>query len=250
MVSNSWAVVTPNGDFLSTSARQGVAKWRELPKKDRLKLADLGKPNGPVEPAPPANGLVLKVFSRALDRDKAGKLAIYRNPTTHMTKEAQRDHLWLTEKEWRALVPEEPTRGVKVAFPAALLDRFCRRALIDLVRSSGNGGPRPPATVREQAVELVVTEVTDKVIRFRAEGAARYGGAGDSEDAFRLGGIVEYDRKATAFTRFDLVALSDAGHYDEYTKKRTALGIAFEVTPATAPMDRVRPSSYYDAYFD
>src|SRR5262249_32896205 len=134
----------------------------------------------------------------------------------------------------------------------------CRRYLIDLVRVGGNGGPRRPEHVRSQEMHLTVEEVTAAKLRLRLAGEAKgvsfgpgYGvkGKAGRVDGFRLWGVVESDRRAGAFTRFDAVALSETGHYDEHGKKVMPLGVAFELTAAKAPADRVRPSSYFQNYF-
>ena len=143
---NECAVVTPNGRLLSHSPAEGLAKWRQLPAAERKRLDDLGKYDTAHDPAPPPGGVILRVFARGLVRDPQGKLQIYKTKVAR-SLEAGRDHLWLTEAEWRSLVPSGAKAGETLPVPQPLTDRICRRYLIDLVRVGGNGGPRRPEQV-------------------------------------------------------------------------------------------------------
>jgi hypothetical protein len=68
-------------------------------------------------------------------------------------------------------------------------------------------------------------------------------------DTFHLLGYLCADGQGKKVSRFDLVALSPTGHYDQIGQKNMPLGVAFELAPATVPANRVRPHSYYQAYF-
>jgi hypothetical protein len=254
---NEMAIATPNGKLLSAYAEGGLKAWKELPRTERTKLDDLGKYDVSRDPAPPAGGLVLKVFARPLERDSAGVLHVYRHAKAHLSQEPGRDFLWLTAEEKKALTPASVSKGDIIKVTAAIADRLCRRYLIDLVRIGGEGGPRNPNNVRSQELTLTVEEAGERV-RLRLEGTARYMTHGPEfgvtnregrEDVFRLRGMVEYEAKTGMVRRFDAVALCETGHYDEIGKKVTPLGIAFELTSAELPADRVRPHSWYHDYF-
>jgi hypothetical protein len=254
---NEVAVVTPNGRLLSHSLTEGLNKWKKLPKARRKTLEDLGKNNAALDPAPPAKGLILKVYARGLERDSAGRLRIYKTKVAR-SLEAGRDHLWLKEAEWQALLPARFRKGEKRQVPQPLVDRICRRCLIDLVRVGGNGGPRRPEEVLAREIHLTVTEVTPRNIRMSLDGSARLAthdrgsGAFNKEgkvDTFQLLGRLEYDRAKKVFTRFAVVAFSETGHYDEINRKVLPLGVAFELTRGDTPADRVPPSSYGKDYF-
>jgi hypothetical protein len=253
---NEWAVVTPNGQVLAHDLKQGLEKWRALPEAERRRLDDLGKYDPALEPAPPPKGLIVQVYARGLSRAGDG-WALYRHPKAHLSREPGRDHLWLTEAEWRSLIPQRPQVGDRAAVSAALTDRLCRRYLIDLVRIGGEGGPRRREDVLGQELTLTVVAVTEEVVRLRLEGAARYRTRGREhgapkegrEDAFTILGHIEYDRKADAVRRFDVVALCPTGHYDEVGQASAALGVAFELSRGQTPAERARPSSYFADYF-
>jgi hypothetical protein len=255
---NEVAVVTPNGRMLSADLSAGLAQWKQLPKAERKQLDDLGPYDPAVYPAPPPRGLILKVYARGLERDDEGRLHIYRNPKAHLSREPGRDHLWLTEAEWKSLVPARCRKGDSFAVPGPIADRICRRYLIDLVRVGGNGGPRRPEQVLSQEVGLTVTEVSSERIRLRLDGSARfvihgpeYGAKGKEGkvDDFRLLGFLDYDARREAFTRFDMVALSETGHFDEAGQAIRPLGVAFQLTRGDVPADRVAPSSFTKVYF-
>jgi hypothetical protein len=256
---NEVAVVTPNGKLLSADPAAGLAKWRQLPEAERKHLDDLGPYDPAAYPVPPTHGLLVKVYARGLERDGDGRLHIYRNPKAHLSREPARDHLWLTEAEWKSLVPARCRRGDSFAVPGPIADRICRRYLIDLVRVGGNGGPRQPERVLSQELGLTVEDVSSERIHFRLDGSARfvihgpeYGARGKEGkvDDFQLLGYLDFDGTKQVFTRFDIVALSDTGHFDEAGRVIRPLGVAFELTKGNVPADRVAPSSFSKDYFD
>jgi hypothetical protein len=254
---NEVAVVTPNGQLLSHSLNEGLAKWEKIPETERKTLEDLGKYDTTLDPVPPTGGLVLKVYARGLMRDPVGRFQIYKTEVAR-SREPGRDHLWLTQAEWQALVPARPAPGEVVAVPAPIVERICRYCLIDLVRVGGNGGARRREDVRSGEWRLTVAEVTPASVRLRLDGSARLvthdrgSGAVDKEgkvDAYQVLGILSYDRKQESFTRFDLVGLSETGHYDDIHRKALPLGVAFQLAHGQAPADRVAPSSFGKDYF-
>src|SRR5437588_73498 len=69
---------------------------------------------------------------------------------------AARDHLWLTEEEWKALVPEKPRKGDKVPLPPAVAERVLRFHLVDNTRGEPPSWRRDQ--VRSQELTLTVEE--------------------------------------------------------------------------------------------
>jgi hypothetical protein len=255
---NETAVVTPNARILSASPEEGLAKWEKLPEADRKTLEDFGRYDPKLDPVPPPGGLILRVFARGLARAPDGRLEVYRNPKAHLSREAGRDFLWMTRAEWQSLVPAEPRPGQRRAVPAPLVDRVCRRYLIDLVRVGGEGGPRGRADTLHEELTLTVESADADRVRLRLDGSAAFRthgpehGAPGKEgraDAFRLLGFLDYEARKQAFTRFDVVALSETGHFDEAARKVLPLGVAFELTRGDTPADRTRPHSLHDDYF-
>lgn len=254
---NEMAVVTPNGQLLSHNLDEGLKKWQALPADQRRKLDDLGIFVGSFLPAPPPRGLIVKVFSRGLIRDDQGKLQIYKTDVAR-SREPGRDHLWLTESETKSLIPDAAKVGSRQQVAPPIVDCICRRYLIDLVRVGGNGGPRRPEDVLSEQLQVIIESLSASEIRLRLEGSARLAtrdvgsGARKNEpklDDFVLSGYATYDRSRSHFTRFDLIVVSETGHYDEINKKVLPLGFAFELTTTATPANLAPPSSYADRYF-
>jgi len=247
------AVVTPNAELLAHGLEEGLKKWKEIPAEKRGTLADFGEYDAKLDPAPPAGGLRFRVFARGLLRAESRKLEIYKTQVTR-SLEAGRDHLWLTAEEAKALAPAEAREGATVKAPDAVVDRISRTCLIDLVRVGGNGGARKADEVQSREMVLKVKAVTAAEVRLEVSGSARVstrdpGSGGPKVDEYRFTGEAVYDRARGGFARFDVVAFSETGHYDEIAKKVLALGVAFELTTGDAPADRLPPSSYGPGYF-
>lgn len=185
------------------------------------------------------------------------------------TPQAQPDHVWLAESEWRALMPAQPRRGDNVPVPASLADRLVRCHLNPL-HVYGEANPLEQQQVRAAEVTLTVAETSADVVRLRLEGFARLGKAvtpavKKSRRAFlnqwgyepRLLGYLEYNPRTRTFTRFDVVALGDQfgrlGLFDSAARPGLQpLGIAFELVRHPAPADRIPPGRTMPArtYFD
>lgn len=248
---NDMAVVSPNGDLLHHSLAEGLAKWRAMAEADRKKLVDYGAYDASLDPQPPPKGAVFKVWARAFSRRDDRSLEIYKTKVTR-SFEAGRDHLWLTERELASLVKAEPRPGMTVEVPGPVVDRICRTCLVDLVRVGGNGGARRPEQVLSREMRLTVVETTPR-IRFTVSGSARLSthdagsGARGKEpkvDEYRFTGEATYDAAAGRFERFDFVAFSETGHYDEVASKTLPFGIGFELVSAEAAMDRIPPAHF------
>jgi hypothetical protein len=250
---NEIAVVTPNAKLLSQNPRAGLAMWRQMPASERRRLEDLGKYDSKANPVPPANGLILNVYSRALKRDVAGRLGYYRGKA-FSTLEAGRDHLWLTEKEWQALLPGQRAAGQKYDFPASVLQRLCRRCLISLVSPGGLGRFRRPEEVFAKELKVTVEENSPSRVRLRFDGSCRLasegpgGGAADAVrgDYYQLRGHMHYDPARKAVTRFDLAAFSETGYYDADTTPPASapFGVAFALSKGDTDMERFPPTGF------
>jgi hypothetical protein len=254
---NEVAVVTPNARLLAHSPDAGLKKWQQLPASERKRLDDFGPYDAKLDPQPPAGGLILKVYARGLVPNAEGRLQVYRTKVAR-SLEPGRDSLWLTAAEAKALVPARPRQGQQHGVPEPIVDRICRRYLIDLVRVGGNGGPRRPEDVLGKDMHLTVEKVTPDLLNLRLDGSARLttrdagSGARGKEgkvDTFQILGFLAYDRQGQVFKRFDMVALSETGHYDEINVKTLPLGVAFELTGDKTPTERFRPSSFGKDYF-
>jgi hypothetical protein len=251
--------------------------FRKLPEEDRKpsagKLAEL-TPGEQAIVAPPKNGLVLRVHTRAMARDEKGEYRkvtvedyplcegnLKRFETSSHYFGPNTDYMWITEAEWLELIPARPSKGDKVEVTKAITRRL---ALFHLMprRLTSEGAGWGKSALKTAKLSLIVTDVSDSQVRFRAEGLAHLGSAYDADKATTpngplafgyeapLHGIVEYDRKKNAFTRFDLIALGDVwGRWGDANGKsqtverpgRNPILIAFELATGGSPSDRLPP---------
>jgi hypothetical protein len=262
---NIGVMCTPDGTWLGDKdIDKALAAWAKLPADSRRPGAVQVEDRGPYDPAkasvPPPGGLIVREYYRELDKDGKGQLCVPRKRGELMAggkryellEEPNRDFLWLTEAEWKALVPETAKEGDAFPLPDSVRDRILRFHLIDAAK--GLNGPWSPAQVRKGDVALTVTEATADRIQLRLDGAALLADKADailSEECLdaRIGGYLEYDRKARTWTRFDIVA---AGPYrgtrgdcqgagGSGKKVNTTLGFVFELAPRESWVNGVPP---------
>jgi hypothetical protein len=286
---SQWAV-TASGKVLEANSHNGLGfnikkaleKWKALPEAERapgaIKIGDIGERDVlRALPAPPAGGLILKIYYRAFMRDggqlryvtgkdlwhdDAGKKSeaefdqLYPGQIT--TPQAQPEHMWLTESEWKSLLPSDPKIGDQSMVPAGIRDRFIRWHLNPL-SVYGETNALEPKAVRAGELTLTVEAVSASSVRLRLEGFARLGNEAPKDVAEgkhacvdqwgyepRVLGFIEYDRRSQAITRFDVVALGDhfgrLGICDSATRVGLQpLGISFELVTGDAPADRIPP---------
>lgn len=271
---NCFVLTTPSGKKLAggnggggaaEALAKGLAEWKKMPQAERKLL-----PKGAVAElpealrcTPPAGGLILKSYIRNLRWDADGRLASIGPGDLKDRKafpdwnsiytEPQRYNVWLTEPEWRSLIPKEPAKGDKFEVPAAIRLRLFRYHLVN--GTFGLPGAWKDADIRKGSLTLTVEETTPR-LKVRLEGIATLtsdadlGKAARGYDA-RLLGDLEFDAQRKAFTRFDILALGDywGGDYEGGRFKRpgrTPLGIAFSLTTSDTAVDRVPPRVHMD----
>lgn len=200
-------------------------------------------------PSPPRETLVLRSHTRACEYDAKGEVirstkgkdggSVY----AWLTGPA-RDWLWLSEAEWKSLVPANPRKGMSLPVPRPVTYRICRFYLDDTCQG-GHWFWESAKQVRSADLTVTVQEVSDAEIRLRLTGAALLVN-GDGNTRLRrceanFLGYLNYDRDRKAFTRFDVVALGDYDlHESTSQRQRTditvakVLGVAFDLaTPDT-----------------
>jgi hypothetical protein len=282
--------VTAGGKVLEETGRAGIdlkktlEKWKSLPDSERgpgaVKVAEQGAadPQG-IGPSPPVGGLILKVYTRVLMHDAEGKLryvtgkelrhgdqgeltleADHQQGRT-AAHEAQPHHMWLTEAEWKSLIPANPKKGDVAAMPQHITDRILRWHLNPL-RFYGRYGPDAldRQDVRAGQLTLTVHAVAADKVWLRLEGFAKLGkvprtavveGKIASLDEWgyepQVLGFLEYDPQRRIISRFDIVALGE--HFGRLGNGRRApsriglqpLGIAFQLVKGDKPADRIPP---------
>jgi hypothetical protein len=259
---------------LAQALREVLDAYAKLPEDQRRPKAVEGEEK-PV-PAPPAGGLVLTIYDRPLGRGDEGG---YRLPEgddfdgfrTH-APHGQRSSLWLTEDEWKSLVPSDPKPGQTQAVPTKLAKRIWLYGLVPQTLWVVEEFWKPDS-VREGELHVTVEEVTSQVVRMRMHGSVLLSGPGvlhewpnrkfikNVENRYdaRLEGVLVYDQTQQKIARFDIAALGDysgrwfAGNKGWKEATRDAplpLGFAFEVDKSAyeLPAERRRPRSFVHAY--
>lgn len=146
--------------------------------------------------------------------------------------EPQCDHVWLTEAEWKSLVPAEPKKDAVFAVPQAISQRIATFHLLD----KALGCPGFFWSKAACEMSLAIESVSESEVRMRLQGEARLGEK-DGGYPVRFGGFLAYDRTKKQFTRFDLLALGKDGGEQRTPKVRdSSLNISYEAPKGSAPL--------------
>src|SRR5262245_49713222 len=98
-------------DVMRDTLRQALARWSKLPEDRRkpggVKVDDPAKVDNAYTRVLPEGGMVLNVWTRILDHTEKGDWCRGTCKAAGGDK-AARDHMWLTQAEWRELVPADP----------------------------------------------------------------------------------------------------------------------------------------------
>ena len=243
-----------NADVMREVFQEGLRKWQRLPEEERRPGAITVGEHGPLDARftrqPPAGGLIVKVHGRLLEKAPGGKFTTA-SVKTGAGDEASRDHLWLTEAEWRSLVPVAVQAGAQFAVPARIAERIARFHLADDTRGEPNFWAR--AEVRTCEMKLTVESATAEQVRLRLDGAVllqSQGQRGERGYDARLLGYLHYDAQKKTLDRFDLVALGEHWGEGNFTGParpgRTPLGKTFELVTGRAPADLIAPQAARD----
>ena len=295
LVGNGFTYISASGKKLggdSYLGANGMAKaledYRKLPEEDRkpkvIRPEDVGS-TASLPVAPPSGGLRANVYFTYLEQGEKGdhRRALWHvegQPGDEPGSGAGRnqvltfvDKFWLTEAEWKSLLPENPAKGRSLPLPEAIQRRIVRYHALDMAhRSTGD-------KVRSATFSLTVEEASAEGVTLRLEGATETGVAfeeapldgKDSEAAGLCGaelkwlGMLHYDAKKKAFDRFQVVALGNGwggnkkqaattNFYRCGDHRRWPMGVAFELLTTDRPIDRIPPqnANLYragDAYF-
>jgi hypothetical protein len=238
-----------------------LEEYARLPKEQRQPLledpAKAKPPQRPV-PQPPTKGLIVRGYCTYLKHDDQKRVVrsrefYYRENPDRWAAETQSDLLWLTEEEWKSLIPTDHAPGDKREVSEGIQKRFYGTLGIDYMEGSVNSLP-----LRKSTMVLTVQSMDDKTITLRLDGQADLGKELDEElrrrpnsrgSELRVLGKVHYDRKKQAITRFDVVGVGRAwGNKMDYVGREIRLddypwmyGIAWELVTGDAPEDRLPP---------
>jgi hypothetical protein len=210
----SWNSNDPR--FVARKLREAVGNWdrlkaegRRFSGEDQLDIARLNR----ADRFFPEGGLVLKVNTRDLPRDRPQK--------GRWAGAWNQDFAWFTKDEAGQFFPREITPGRRQEVPRALVERLARFHLLDNVR--GQTSPFPASAIKGATLIGRVTAVEGDVVSLRLEGGTRAVQKGDwsirgyrdmnrpsSQERgleMRLLGSARFDRKKGRFVAFEMVAV-------------------------------------------
>lgn len=275
----------------SRELRHALAEWKSMPASSRqvaprVPVGSTQTGRAAPVPVPPTGGLILKEYYRVLSEEPGGKLrhAIV-DDFVHAEKlaargpprekrhflEAAPDFVWLSEAEWKSLIPANPVLGTSARVPANIAERIFRFHLVPAITfGESNGWSR--TEVRGGELRVIVEEASQERIRLRLEGFARLGAdyptaekvsasGGDGAYGYepQILGYLAFDASRQRLDRFDMIALGDfygtlrGDGRNFYRPGRTPLGVAFELVNEHSPAAdwRVAPrgAQYPEDYF-
>ncbi|HIA69049.1 TPA: hypothetical protein EYN98_24025 [Candidatus Poribacteria bacterium] len=200
---------------------------------------------------PPPNGIILNTYSRILLTKSELGLSTdqwSRNLSTG------RDHVWLTEEEWRSMFSQPAELGDQYPIPKSILERIVRFHLVDNVR--GEPSMWNTDNIKDAEMNLTVMEKTPENVSLSVEGSACLE-ADEKDRGFvtHLSGILEYNVTQKQFERFDLLAKGNFWGEGLYTggapKGKFPLVIAFQladshiVAGSVPPQGTRSPKEYF-----
>jgi hypothetical protein len=279
---NAWYVATAGGTRIGVPVSRGLpdirAAWieyRTLSDENRKPALPALVHDNPKRArlAPPPGLLILRAYFSYLNGADGDPVPVRKMRWFSQVVESRfpgTDTLWVTEREWRAMIPEAPKKGETLAFPATLQNRILRYyAAPELVGWNNTDY----YLVRSSEFTLTVEDASAAGFRLRLEGFARKGKEFDEKDAapmggdFRFLGYLHYDAAKKAFDRFDVLALgkgwgsggepiNGAGKgkvvayvpvYDREIRPY-GVGLAYTLVSGDRPVDRMPPGPGANGY--
>lgn len=243
---------------MAAMLRKALDKWNSLSMAERMNGANVGEEKANIrrgENQFPADGLVLRVFSRDLPREKAS--GDWRESAWNQ------DFAWFTKSEASSMIPAKLAVGERIEVPKALIDRLAKFNFVDNVR--GQTLPYTDADVSASRLEFQVTKMNGPVAVLRisgetkaaAEGRWAIAGFKDMNDpqarrrgmSLKIHGIAKFDSAKKEFVQFDAVALGTRFGATQYNGRHDDLGeapIGFAIGSAgKKASERVAPSFFY-----
>jgi hypothetical protein len=240
-------------DVMKDVLNRALTRWNQLPEERRkpggVKVDELDKTDAGYTRTPPPGGLILNVYTRILDKNDKAEWCRGTCNSIGGDK-AARDHMWITEAEWKGVLPADAVKGQTIDLPPAVAQRLVRFHLIDNTRGE------PPMwrteEVRQCDLKLTVTERTPENVHLKLAGSVLLASGADSGKADRgfdaqLLGYIHYNCTKQAIDRCDIVAVGDHWGNSSLTRNsrpgRMPLGVVFELARGDAPADRVPPQA-------
>lgn len=238
--------------------RLALNKWNSMPPTERMLTFDPASKKGEIrrpENSYPEDGLVIRVFSRDLPRDK--KVEDWRAGAWNQ------DYAWFTKDELRSMLPAKIAPGEKARVPGALSYRLARLNFVDNVR--GQTLAYDDQHIKTALLETEVLRRSGGIVTVRIRGATKAERDGEWAIAgfrdmnapsrqklgmsLKLYGTAQYDTVKNRFTSFEVVALGTRYGATQYNGRQDDLEpspIGFFLTQAgTSAVEHVAPSFFW-----
>ena len=251
---------TRNPDQLLQMLRQALVKWDERKTQlEAFEIGELKRRDPDFIWTYPVDGLVLHLGCQDLARQVDSR------PPDWQRDAHNQDYVWFLGAEMQAIVPADAAVGDVFFMPEFVTQRLIRYHMLDCVR--GETPPWAASALRDVELKLRVTDATADRVKMRVSGHALLHEEGDwcvhppSSSAYRIGemcclirergfdatllGHLCFDRRAQAFSRFDLVAVGTRWGGTVFNVRRedvapAPMGIAITLAGRTA-RDRTAP---------
>lgn len=243
---------TPSGKFLGSvnsrdpkrmaeMLRGALAKWKEIPKKERLLDSDPKetlKQINRAETKYPEDGLVLKVNSRDMPRKGLDE-------NDWRTNAWNFDFAWFNEDEVKTLLPKKFEKKHSWELPSNLVKRLARLHFVDNVR--GQTPVYPADSVETAEITAVITKLRKGVVTFELTGNVKMAHDGRAME-LKLLGECEWNTKKDKFDKFEIVAVGERTGRSQYNARQddtgtAPIGFCLQIAGDKAT-DKVAPASF------
>lgn len=241
---------TPSGKFLGSInhrepdrilqlLRDSLKKWKEMKKEERLLDYDPEEKKSEIDRSEnryPENGLVLKSFSRDLERKGL-------DPSDWRTSAWNWDFVWFNEEETKSLIPGTLSKKSEWEMPEHLVRRLYRIYFRDNVR--GQTTPYSDDAIETATLKFKIKRMRRKGITIEMEGEVKIVDGERGVEGKILGEAV-YNPGDKAFDKFELVMAGERWGRTQYNAReddteRAPIGFAMQKT-GDHPVDKVAPA--------
>ena len=236
---------------MRNTIKKGLTEWKRLPEFERrpgaLAIDDSPASDARYSRRPPTDALILNVYARILDHDTKGQVCAGSCQTLGGDR-SSRDHMWLTQADWKSLIPDDPVSGATIPLPDRIANRLARFHLVDNTRGEPAFWQRQD--VRSRHLDLVIESVSESAVRMRLQGSVLLATDADVSQADRgfdvqVLGYLRFDRRRQAFDRIDIVAYGNHWGESAFTKgareAKMPVGVFFELAKNDTPANQVPP---------
>ncbi|MFP6659166.1 MAG: hypothetical protein VB853_13370, partial [Pirellulales bacterium] len=179
--------------------------------------------------------------------------------TDHLTyaPEPIKDMFWLTEADWKSLVPTGLKKGDVIAFPRAASRRLLLWGCYNWWAAETLIRLWKPDAIRQTDLTATVVEASSSSVTLKLAGDFDMANDTSKPETYqatykgRLSGMVHYDRAKAKFTRFDMLVLGDfqgvwfCRSNLNWGPKPVPLAFAFQLAKPGSPADDVIPIGLY-----